>query len=288
MVNKESKDTAFSSNKTLNLKGKILDLGTPKVMGILNVTPDSFYDGGAHLEEKDMIEQVGKMLQAGATFIDIGGYSSRPGADNISEEEESNRVLSALRLLLKQFPKAFFSIDTFRASVARKAVDEGAVMINDISGGRLDATMLPTVAEVKVPYVLMHSKGDPQTMRSLATYEDLITEITDFFVKQTARLREFGVSDVILDPGFGFAKTVKQNYELLKNLKYFQGLKLPVLIGLSRKSMIYKSLKIEPSEALNGTTALNTIGLMNGASILRVHDVKEAVEAIELYKLTYA
>jgi len=288
VVNKESKDTAFSSNKTLNLKGKILDLGTPKVMGILNVTPDSFYDGGAHLEEKDMIEQVGKMLQAGATFIDIGGYSSRPGADNISEEEESNRVLSALRLLLKQFPKAFFSIDTFRASVARKAVDEGAVMINDISGGRLDATMLPTVAEVKVPYVLMHSKGDPQTMRSLATYEDLITEITDFFVKQTARLREFGVSDVILDPGFGFAKTVKQNYELLKNLKYFQGLKLPVLIGLSRKSMIYKSLKIEPSEALNGTTALNTIGLMNGASILRVHDVKEAVEAIELYKLTYA
>ena len=288
MVNTESKDTAFSSNKTLNLRGKILDVSSPKVMGILNVTPDSFYDGGEYTEERDMIDQVGEMLQAGAAIIDIGGYSTRPGADDISEEEEAGRVVNALKLLLRHFPKAYFSVDTFRASVAMKAVDEGAVMINDISGGQLDETMFEMVAKLKVPYVLMHSKGDPRTMRSLTTYEDLIIEITDFFVKQMTRLTELGVADVILDPGFGFAKTVEQNYELLKNLKYFQGLKLPVLIGLSRKSMIYKSLKIEPSEALNGTTVLNTIGLMNGASILRVHDVKEAIEAIELYKLTYA
>lgn len=287
--NIKSKGKLFSSKKTLNFKGKLIDLTSPIVMGVLNVTPDSFYDGGRY--EKDaavLLRQAEKILQEGATIIDIGGYSSRPGADPISAEEEKKRTINAIELVSKSFPEAYISVDTFRAEVARDAVNAGACMINDISGGNLDDHMFDTVASLQVPYVLMHMRGTPQTMNELNKYDDLIGEITDYFQMKLTQLREKGVADVIIDPGFGFAKTIDQNYELLRKLQDFQILDVPVLAGLSRKSMLYKRLKITADEALNGTTVLNTLAILNGASILRVHDVKEAIQTIKILKYTYS
>jgi dihydropteroate synthase len=283
----ESKDTVFYSKKTLNLRGDVIDLSYPIVMGILNVTPDSFYDGGFHNDEMRMLEKVGHMLTDGATIIDIGGYSSRPGAKDVSEKEEIDRVVPAIRSIMKEYPEAYVSVDTFRASVAEAAVSEGAVMVNDISAGSLDGKMFATIGKLNVAYVLMHMRGNPQTMQALTGYDNILLEVIDFFQKKINELREHKVKDIIIDPGFGFAKTVDQNYDLLKHLNYFRLLNLPVLAGMSRKSMIYKKLNTTSEKALNGTTALNAIALMNRVSILRVHDVSEALEAITLFKTTY-
>ena len=280
-------DTPFSTKKTLNLDGKLLTLDIPKVMGILNLTPDSFYDGGKYKSPKDILNQTEKMLNDGASIIDIGGYSSRPQAKNIDEEEEANRVTKGVSLLKSHFPEAHVSVDTFRAGVAAKALDEGACMVNDISGGNLDGRMFDLIASRKVPYILMHIKGTPQTMSNETKYENMLSNMIDYFNSKLRRLLKSGIKDVIIDPGFGFAKTVDQNYEILKNLKYFNALKQPILAGISRKSMVYKKLGVSTDEALNGTTVLNTIALINGVSLLRVHDVKEAVEAIKLFKATY-
>ncbi len=275
-------NNVFYTNKTLNVRGKVLDLGTPKVMGILNVTPDSFYDGGEFTEEKSILRQTQKMLDEGADLIDVGGYSSRPGATDITEKEEAERVLGAIQLILNKFPDTILSVDTFRSSIAKKAVEEGAAMINDISGGEQDSSMFDTVASLKVPYVLMHMRGTPQTMSKLTDYGNLMKDITDYFHKKIYKLRQLGIKDIIIDPGFGFSKTVEQNFELLHNLDYFQMMGLPILAGLSRKSLIWRTLNQAPEEALTGTIALNTAALLKGASILRVHDVKEAVACIKL------
>lgn len=252
-------------------------------MGILNITPDSFYDGGKYYKNLDaLIKQAEKLLKEGATILDIGGYSSRPGAEPVRVEEETERVIGAVGAVIREFPEAFISVDTFRASVAEEAVRAGASMINDISGGSLDEHMFEVVAKLQVPYVLMHMKGDPQTMTSVAQYDDLILDILDYFQNRLARLRALKVADVIIDPGFGFAKTIKQNFKLLQHLEAFHVLNAPMLVGVSRKSMTYKSLQISPEEALNGTTVLNTVSLLKGASILRVHDVKEAFQTVRL------
>lgn len=283
----ESKDTVFYSKKTLNLRGNIIDLSYPIVMGILNVTPDSFYDGGLHSNEMKLLEKAGHMLTDGATIIDVGGYSSRPGAKEVSEEEELNRVLPAVKAIMREYPDAYVSVDTFRASVAEAAVGEGAVMVNDISAGSLDDKMFDTIGKLKVAYILMHMRGNPQNMQVLTAYDNLLVEVIDFFQKKVNKLREHGVKDIIIDPGFGFAKTIDQNYDLLKHLNYFRLLNLPVLVGISRKSMIYNKLNTTSENALNGTTTLNAIALMNRVNILRVHDVSEALEAITLFKTTY-
>ncbi|GAA4271257.1 dihydropteroate synthase [Aquimarina gracilis] len=251
-------------------------------MGILNVTPDSFYDGGQYKDEYQILSQTEKMLTEGATFIDIGAYSSRPGADHISEEEEKKRILPIITLLLKKFPEILVSVDTFRSEIAKRSIEAGAALINDISAGNLDKNMISTVGELKIPYIMMHMKGTPQTMKSMDQYEDLINEINLYFSKKVAQARQHGINDIIIDPGFGFAKNVTQNFELLKNLELLHIHNLPILAGLSRKSMIYKTLNTEPAQALNGTTSLNTIALLKGTSILRVHDVKEAIECITL------
>lgn len=271
----------------LNLKGDLVDISSPIAMGILNVTPDSFYDGGKFTQENAILQQVEAMLSEGASIIDIGGYSSRPNAIDISAKEEKKRVVESIKLVSKTFPEAYISVDTFRASVARESILEGACIINDISGGALDEEMFDTVAEMSVPYVLMHMRGTPQTMTQHTSYDHLLIDILDYFQLKVAQLRELGVSDIIIDPGFGFAKTPDQSYELLAHMETLRVLNLPLLAGISRKSMIYRKLGVTPQEALNGTTVLNTIALMNGASILRVHDVKEAIETIKLYKLTY-
>lgn len=279
-----TKVNAFSERKTLNLRGKLVDLSTPCVMGILNVTPDSFYDGGRYFrDETQVLRQVETMLQTGATFIDVGGYSSRPGADAVSEEEEKQRVVRTVALLAHHFPEAPLSVDTFRASVAREAVQAGASMVNDITGGEGDEAMFGTVAELNVPYVLMHTRGTPQTMQTLTQYDDLVGEVVDYLRQKLRTLRSLAVKDVVIDPGFGFAKTIDQNYMMLGHLDAFRILGVPLLVGLSRKSMIYRRLKITPDEALNGTTVLNTVALTKGAAILRVHDVKEAAEAVRLH-----
>jgi dihydropteroate synthase len=283
----EAKDTAFFQKKTLNIKGNLLDLQSPVVMGILNLTPDSFYDGGKYRQEKTIIERAIQIIQQGATIIDIGGYSSRPGASHIDEAEERKRIENGIKLVLKELPNAIISVDTFRASVAEAAINQGAALVNDISGGGMDPEMFQTVARLQIPYVLMHMKGTPQNMQQQTQYDNLLMETLDYFQHKLNTLFEMGVKDIIIDPGFGFAKTIDQNYELLKNLNYFQVLNQPILAGISRKSMIYKRLGIEVGDALNGTTVLNTIALMNGASILRVHDVKQAVETVKLFKFTY-
>lgn len=267
---------------TINCKGNLIDLTEPKVMGILNLTPDSFYDGGKYKNSDSVIFWTEKMIVEGATFIDIGAYSSRPNAQDISVEEELSRILPVTERLLKEFPELLLSIDTYRSRVARECLSLGAAMINDISAGKLDGGMLPTVAEFKVPYIAMHLKGDPKTMQQHTTYKDLLGEILYYFSERAAVARAMGINDIIIDPGFGFAKTLEQNYTLLQNLPYFKTLDLPILAGLSRKSMIYRLLNITADEALNGTTALNMIALHKGANILRVHDVKEAVECIKL------
>ncbi len=276
------KDILFSTKNTLNIKGKIVDLSTPKVMGIINATPDSFYAGSRSMDENAILGKAENMLETGATFLDIGGYSSRPGSEDIPVEEETRRVTRAIRAIMKHFPDTLISIDSFRTPVVKSAFDEGAVMINDISGGQLDTEMFQTAAEFRAPYILMHMKGTPQTMQQLVDYEDVVLEVMDYFQKRVVELQNSGVSDILIDPGFGFSKTVDQNYVLLKNLGYFKALELPLLVGLSRKSMIFKTLGGRTEDTLNGTTVLNTIALMQGVKILRVHDVKEAVEAITL------
>lgn len=252
-------------------------------MGILNITPDSFYDGGKYKDEASVLAQVEKMLTEGATFIDVGAYSSRPKADAITAENELRRILPIVSLLLGEFPEINLSIDTFRSSVAQGCLEQGVSMINDISAGKLDEQMLVTIAKFKVPYIMMHMKGSPQSMQKHTDYEDLLGEVMFYFSERVAAARALGMHDIILDPGFGFAKTLEQNYKLLGSLNLFQTFKLPLLAGLSRKSMIYKVLDCTPQDALNGTTALNMMALTMGASILRVHDVKEAMECIKLY-----
>jgi len=270
----------------INCKGKLIDLKTPKVMGILNITPDSFYDGGQYNDVNNILHQVEKMLSEGATFIDIGGYSSRPNAKHIDEKEEQNRILPIIELLIKEFPQILISIDTFRSSIAKKGIETGAAMINDISGGSLDKNMFKIVAELQVPYILMHLQGTPQTMQQHTSYEDLIKDIIFYFSKKVSELKELKVNDIIVDVGFGFAKTLDQNYELLNNLDLFKILELPILTGLSRKSMLYKLLGTTVENSLNATTSANTIALLNGTNILRVHDVKEAMEAIKIVEAT--
>jgi dihydropteroate synthase len=277
-----AKDTFFQIKTSLNVAGKILDLSIPKVMGILNITPDSFFEGSRTQSVKEILAQAEKMLIEGADILDLGAYSSRPGATDISTEEEKSRLIPAVKLIAKHFPEAVISVDTFRANVAKEAVENGAHIINDISGGNLDQEMFKTVGELGVPYILMHMKGTPQTMKDLTDYNDLFGDIKLYFSEKIVQLKQAGVKDIILDLGFGFAKNIKQNFELLNHLADFRTLGFPILAGLSRKSMIYKTLDIDANEALNGTTVLNTIALINGASILRVHDVKEASEAILL------
>lgn len=280
-----AKDTGFSVKKTLSLRGNLLHLDQPRIMGIINITPDSFFEGSRRQQEHNILEQAEKMLQDGADILDIGGYSSRPDAEQVSEAEEWRRLSSAIKVIVKQFPEAALSVDTFRSQVARSAVEEGACIVNDISGGELDAAMFETVADLQVPYIMMHMRGTPQTMKGLNQYDHLLHEIYDYFAAKLNKLRVLGVNDIVADPGFGFAKNISQNYELLRNMQYFRALGVPLLVGISRKSLIYKTLKTSPAEALNGTTVLNTISLMQGASILRVHDVKEAAEAVKLFKL---
>lgn len=261
----------------------MIDFDTPKVMGVLNITPDSFYDGGKYQSEKSVLVQTEKMLKEGATFIDIGAYSSRPGADPVSEEEELKRIVPVVELLVTEFPEAYFSIDTFRAKVAENTIEVGATIINDISGGNLDEQMFETVAKLQVPYILMHMQGTPQTMQDNPNYSNVTADLIKFFSRKVNQLHKLQINDVILDVGFGFGKTIEHNFQLLKDLELFQTLNSPILAGLSRKSMLYKTLDISAQEALNATTSANTIALLNGANILRVHDVKEAVECVKIF-----
>ncbi|MFN3754776.1 dihydropteroate synthase [Flavobacterium sp.] len=269
---------------TINCHGKLIDLSSPKVMGILNITPNSFYDGGKYAEEKSMLSQVEKMLNEGATFIDIGAYSSKPSAEYVTEEEEINRLVPIVKSVLQHFPETLISVDTFRANVAKAGIENGACIINDIAAGSLDENMMETVAELQVPYIMMHMKGNPQTMQSLAQYGNITKEILFYFSEKVAQARSLGINDIIIDPGFGFAKTLEQNFELMNSLELFQILELPILVGISRKSMIYKALETSAEFALNGTTVLNTIALQKNSNILRVHDVKEAIECVKLYQ----
>lgn len=269
---------------TLNCRGKLLDLESPVVMGIINLTPDSFFDGGRYLQPIDYLKQVEKMLEEGAKIIDVGGMSSRPGAEIISPQEEARRIIPALKEISKNFPEAIISVDTIRSEVAKQALEAGAHLVNDISAGRLDPTMYSMVGEASVPYILMHMQGLPANMQDNPSYQDILVEIIDFFIREIAILRSKGVIDIIIDPGLGFGKTIAQNFYLLQNLSAFKMLECPVMVGLSRKSMIYKTLEVNADEALNGTTALHMAALLQGASVLRVHDVKEAIETIELWK----
>jgi dihydropteroate synthase len=273
---------------TINCNGRLIDLSSPKVMGILNVTPNSFFDGGKHSDEKAILIQVERMLLEGATFIDIGGYSSKPSAEFVSEDEELQRILPVVQKVVQEFPEAIISIDTFRSKVAKETIENGAAIINDISAGNLDDKMLETIAQLQVPYIMMHMRGTPQTMQTLTRYENIVKEMLFYFSEKVAHARSLGINDIIIDSGFGFAKTIEQNFEVLSKLELFQILELPILIGVSRKSMIYKTLETTAEFALNGTTSLNTISLLKGAKILRVHDVKEAVECVKLYnQLTF-
>ena len=271
-----------NNKTTINCKGRLIDISSPLVMGIINVTPDSFYDGGKNNSVETAITQVRKHLKEGATVIDIGGYSSRPGADEVTEQEELNRTIPVIEAVLIAFPDTIISIDTFRSNVAKKAIEAGAAIINDISAGDLDENMFSVVAEKQVPYILMHMQGTPETMQNNPNYKNIIQEITYYFSEKINTLRKKGVIDIIIDPGFGFGKTLEHNYEILGKLNHFQLLNVPILAGVSRKSMVYKLLEISPQESLNGTIAANIIALRNGATILRVHDVKEAAECVKL------
>lgn len=268
---------------TLNCKGRLLTLDQPVVMGIINTTPDSFYAGSRHTALEEIVQTAGRMLEAGATILDLGGQSTRPGSEQIGAHAEMERVIPAIEAVYKAFPKAILSVDTYHAAVAKAAVAAGASIVNDISGGNADPDMLLTVGALQVPYVCMHMQGNPETMQDNPQYGNVVTDVLDFFIQQVARCRQAGIKDVIIDPGFGFGKTITHNFQLLKGLRAFELLRCPVLVGLSRKSTIYKTLGITAAEALNGTTVLNTIGLMHGAHILRVHDVREAAEAVRLY-----
>lgn len=268
---------------TINCKGILVDLSTPKVMGILNVTPNSFYDGGKYKNEIEILSQVEKMLIDGASFIDIGAYSSKPNAEFVSEQQEVSRIVPVVDLILKRFPETILSIDTFRSEVAKASIETGAAIINDISAGNLDDRMFEVVANYNVPYSMMHLRGNPQTMQTMTNYEDIVKEMLFYFSEKVAKARSFGINDLIVDPGFGFAKTIEQNYEVFQKMELFNMLELPLLVGISRKSMIYKTLGNTIENALNGTTVLNTLALTKGAKLLRVHDVKEAMECITLF-----
>ena len=269
---------------TINVRGRLVSLDEPQVMGILNVTPDSFFATSRCRSEEEIRQRVCMMRREGATMVDIGAYSSRPGAEEVSVEEELRRLLPAVGIVREEWPDAIISVDTFRAEVARQAVEAGADIINDISGGEMDKDMFRTVAELHVPYILMHMQGTPQDMQKAPHYDNLMCEVFRSLGERVEELHEMGVADVIVDPGFGFGKTMAQNYEMMARLGEFRLLGCPILVGISRKSMVYRLLDATPEESLNGTTALNTIALMNGASILRVHDVREAVEAIKIYR----
>ena len=287
-MNSSSEDKLFPQKYTFQIKGCLYSLNKPKVMGILNLTPDSFFEGSrVPTDKKSVLEEAEKKIKGGADFLDLGGYSTRPGAADISIEEEIARVIPAIVEIKKNFPDTLISVDTFRSQVAKAAIEEGAELVNDISAGNLDPEMLPLVAKLGVPYIAMHLKGTPQTMQQETNYSDLVPEIMAYFSEKVKQFRKLGIKDVIIDPGFGFAKTREQNFELLRNLSSFKQLGLPILVGVSRKSMIYKTLEISANEALNGTTALNMFALLQGADILRVHDVKEAKETIELAAQIY-
>lgn len=278
-------DKGFPQKFTLRLQGSLYSLDQPKVMGVLNFSPDSFFEGSRiATDEKSVLKKVEKMLEEGADILDVGGYSSRPHAEHIPVEEEIRRVVPAIAAIKKTFGEVIISIDTFRAAVAKAAVEMGAAMVNDISAGSLDESMLPTVAKLGVPYLAMHMRGNPQTMQEQTEYEDLIPDILNYFASKIEQFQKFGIKDILVDPGFGFAKTREQNFDLLRNLRSFRQLGFPVVVGVSRKSMIYKTLNLSPSEALNGTTALHMYALVQGAQILRVHDVKEAKETIQLFQ----
>ena len=268
--------------KSINCLGKLIDLETPKVMGILNLTPDSFYDGGRYTGESEILERVEGMVRDGVTFVDLGAYSSRPGAGHVSLEEERSRLLPALRSILKEFPDLPVSIDTFRSQVARESVEAGAAMVNDISAGSLDDAMFDTIAELQVPYVIMHMRGTPQDMQEHTAYDDLVKEVILYFSERVFALRELGVIDLIIEPGYGFSKTLEQNYELLGRSELLKALELPVLTGVSRKSMLYRVLEAGPEEALAATVTAQAVALLKGTSILRVHDVREAVHSIKI------
>ncbi|WP_421941127.1 dihydropteroate synthase [Pedobacter sp.] len=280
-----SEKNFFQAKQSLNIKGRLLDLSSPKVMGILNVTPDSFYNKSRTETIEDALRKVEQFLKEGATFIDIGGYSSRPGAKDISADEELERLIPVVESIANNFPEAIMSIDTFRARVAQETILAGAHIVNDIASGDMDDEMLETVAKLQVPYIFMHMQGTPQTMQQAPVYNNVLLDIVDYFSRKVEKLRALKIHDVILDPGFGFGKTIAHNYELLNKMEDFQIFGLPILVGFSRKGMIYKPLEITASEALNGTTVLHTIALQKGAKILRVHDVKEAVECVKLVSL---
>ncbi|MCE2778552.1 MAG: dihydropteroate synthase [Algoriphagus sp.] len=287
-MNSSSEDKLFPQKYTFQIKGCLYSLNKPKVMGILNLTPDSFFEGSrVPTDKKSVLAEAEKKINEGADFLDLGGYSTRPGAADISIEEEIARVIPAISEIKKRFPDTLLSVDTFRSQVAKAAVEAGADLVNDISAGNLDPEMLPLVAKLGVPYIAMHMKGTPQTMQKETNYSDLVPDVLAYFSEKVKQFSNLGIKDVILDPGFGFAKTREQNFELLRNLSSFKLLGLPVLVGVSRKSMIYKTLEISANEALNGTTALNMFALLQGADILRVHDVKEAKETIELAAQLY-
>ena len=269
---------------TLNCNGKLIDLNTPKVMGVLNVTPDSFFDGGKFKNDKSFLSQAEKLIGEGADFIDIGAYSSRPGADFVSEKEEMNRLIPIVNLIHNSFPDTTISIDSFRSEVIKKSIQAGGAIVNDISAGQLDPMMFETVGKLGVPYVMMHMKGTPQTMQQMTTYSDLIKDIYYYFSERINLAKKHQINDLIIDLGFGFSKTLEQNFKLLNSLDFYTNLNLPLLVGVSRKSMIYKTIDTNPDNALNGTSALNMVALNKGAKILRVHDVKEAIECIKLHK----
>lgn len=272
----------------INCKGKLISLDKPLVMGILNVTPDSFYDGGKYTEKEQILNRVGHIIDEGATIVDVGAYSSKPNAAEVSEKEEITRLTSALEIIRKKFPEICISVDTFRSNIARFVVENFEVdIINDIYAGLADEKMFETISDLNIPYIMMHIQGTPQTMQNNPQYEDVVLDIIKFFSERINKATLLGINDIIIDPGFGFGKTIDQNYELLKRLDEFSIVDYPILVGISRKSMIYKSLNITPEESLTGTIALNTIALQKGAKILRVHDVNEAVEAIKMVQKTF-
>jgi dihydropteroate synthase len=282
-----TEDKLFPQKYTLQIKGRLITLEKPKIMGILNLTPDSFYVGSRVNNSEAVLSKAREMIDEGADFLDLGGYSSRPNASDISIQEEIDRVIPAIEVIRKDFPDIILSVDTFRSKVAQAAVLAGADLVNDISSGNLDKEMLEVVASLKVPYIAMHMKGNPQNMQTHTNYSDILGEILYYFTEKVDLFKKLGIKDVIIDPGFGFAKTIEQNFFLLKNLKSFEIFGMPLLAGISRKSLIYKTLQTSASEALNGTTALNMFALIQGANLLRVHDVKEAKETIKLYEQLY-
>jgi dihydropteroate synthase len=283
-----AEDKLFPQKYTFQIKGCLYSLNKPKVMGIINLTPDSFFEGSRVSTDKNsVLFEAEKKIREGADFLDLGGYSTRPGAANLSIEEEINRVIPAILEIKQSFPETLISIDTFRSEVAKAGIEAGADLVNDISAGNLDPQMLPLIGQLGVPYIAMHMRGTPQTMQNETAYSDLISEVLSYFASKVEQFAKFGIKDVIIDPGFGFAKTSAQNFELLRQLSSLKRLGLPVLAGISRKSMIYKTLDISANEALNGTTALNMVALLQGAAILRVHDVKEAKETIQLFEQLY-